>query len=100
MRVDEAYKLLTEDRKRLANIDIASMLQNRKHKASELYVNALLNGSRSHPCSPEVATVVSDYFRGVIGLNITSDDVRASFRPTKPKPAANDPVIGLTAVVQ
>lgn len=91
MRLDEAYKLLTDDRKRLVNKDIIALLQNRELTASELYVNALLNGSRSHPCSKAVAKVVATYFRGELGLNISDQDVRDSFKSPKPRAAANDP---------
>lgn len=75
MRVEEAYKNLTKEAKRQAIKDLVALARERNERSGELYIKQVLQGIRPHRCSPQLARLISGYFRGQIGIDVAPEEV-------------------------
>lgn len=80
MLLHEAYKALTAEMKAQAREEILALCDARGMQCSRSYLTLLLQGQREHPCGQDLARLVSGYFRGMIGLSMSPDDVLNSVK--------------------
>lgn len=78
MRLSDVYKSMTANARAQAKEDILVLCEQRGIKCSREYIAQVLQGLRVHPCSDDLARVVSGYFVGIIGMNISPADVLAN----------------------
>lgn len=74
MKIEDAYKALTAQAKRRAEADIDALLRLRGKATTDNYLKQVLYGHRV--CGEDIARVVAGYFSGVIGLDVSVEDVR------------------------
>lgn len=74
MRLENAYENLTLEAKRQVVKEIAALLKSRDMKGGAEYVRQVCQGQRDHPCSREAAKVISGYFRGQIGIDVSPEE--------------------------
>ncbi len=84
MILSEAYKNLTPTAKTQVREEVLVICQERGVRCSRGYLTLLLQGQRQHPCSAELARLVSGYMRGMVGLDVSPDDVLASVKGKEP----------------
>ena len=78
MLLSDAYKNLTPTAKTQLREELLVLCQERGVQCSRGYLTLLLQGQREHACSAVLARLVSGYVVGMIGLNVTPEDVLAS----------------------
>lgn len=80
MLLKDAYRALTPTAKQQAREDILALCDQRGIQCSRDYLTQLMQGLRRHPCSEDLARLVSGYFRGMTGIDVSPEDVRMSIR--------------------
>lgn len=84
MKLSEAYQSLTEEAKKQALRQIHALCNSEGVRVSEAYLGSVVRGCREHPCSAQMARIISAHFTGYIGINVSVQDVLDSHTP---KPA-------------
>ena len=80
MLLSDAYKNLTPPAKTQVREEILLICEARAIKCSRGYLTLILQGQRDQPCSDILARLISGYIRGLVGLDVSPDDVLASVK--------------------
>lgn len=80
MKLLDAYNSLTETAKNEAVVGCKALLEAQGKQVSIEYLKQVNLAIRVNPCSDEVAKVISGYYRGQIGINVSKDDVLANIK--------------------
>jgi hypothetical protein len=71
----DVYQKMTVEARQQAIRDIRALLDVRGLRGSTDYLEQVLLGLRKYPCSEEMAKIISGYFRGQIGIDVSPADV-------------------------
>jgi hypothetical protein len=77
MNIRDAYQNLTAEAQDKARTAIAAQLEAAGSAQNPEYIKQVLLGIRHSPCGEEVARVISGYFRGYIGIDVSPEEVMA-----------------------